>query len=34
MKDNSTTIQPLPPLLQHFLRMVQATIMFLLYCNG
>jgi len=25
MKDNNTIVQPLPPLLQHFLHIVQAT---------
>jgi len=34
LKDNFTIVQPLPPLLQHFLRIVQATVVSLLECNG
>jgi len=34
VKDNSTIVQPLPPLLKYFMRVVQATAVSLLDWNS
>jgi len=34
VKDNNTIVQPQIPLLQHFLHIVQATVVSLLKWNG